>query len=125
MYTCMSVRMCVCHGVRVYTCASMHPLRTNESCHTRMRAKCTVLVIQQMPTNCVQTNDNNPVVLPHIILYLSTRRHLATGMIPAIAIISRLLCIQGTRGSFIYFTKNSLLSLGRNMKSAVHVPYAG
>jgi len=37
-------------------------------------AKFAVLVIQQMPTNCVQANDNNLEVLPHIILYLSTRR---------------------------------------------------
>ena len=51
--------------------------------------------------------------------------HLATGMIPAIAIISRLICLQGTRGSFKYFTKDALLSFCRNMKSAVHVPYAG
>ena len=50
---------------------------------------------------------------------------LATGMIPAIAIISRLWCIQGTRGSFKYFPKNALLSFCRNMKSAVDVPYAG
>jgi len=50
--------------------------------------------------------------------------HLATGMIPAIAIISRLLCLQGTRGSFKYFPKNALLSFCHNMKSAVHVPYA-
>jgi hypothetical protein len=35
---------------------------------------CTVLVIQQMPTTCVQANDNILEVLPHIILYLSTRR---------------------------------------------------
>jgi len=49
--------------------------------------------------------------------------HLATGMIPAIAIISRLLCLQGTRGSFKYFPKNALLSFCRNMKSAVQVPY--
>jgi len=34
--------------------------------------------------------------------------HLATRMIPAIAIISRLLCLQGTRGSFKYFPKKSL-----------------
>ena len=46
-------------------------------------------------------------------------------MIPAIAIISRLLCLQGTRGSFKYFPKNALLSFCRNMKSAVHVPCAG
>jgi len=45
-------------------------------------------------------------------------------MIPAIAIISRLLCLQGTRGSFKYFPKNALLSFCRNMKSAVHLPYA-
>ena len=51
--------------------------------------------------------------------------HLATGMIPAIAIISRLLCLQGTRGSFKYFPKKVLVSFCRNMKSAVHVPYAG
>jgi len=51
--------------------------------------------------------------------------HLATGMIPAIATISRLLCLQGTRGSFKYFPKNALLSFCLNMKSAVHVPYAG
>ena len=51
--------------------------------------------------------------------------HLATGMIPAISIISRLLCLQGTRGSFKYFPKNALLSFCRNMKSGVHVPYAG
>ena len=51
--------------------------------------------------------------------------HFATGMIPAIAIISRLLCLQGTRGSFKYFTQNALLSFCRNMKSTIHVPYAG
>ena len=51
--------------------------------------------------------------------------HLATGIIPAIAIIFRLLCLQGTRGSFKYFSKNALLSFCSNMKSAVHVPYAG
>jgi len=51
--------------------------------------------------------------------------HLATGMIPAIDIISRLLCLQVTRGSFRYFPKNALLSFCLNMKSAVHVPYAG
>jgi len=51
--------------------------------------------------------------------------HLATGMIPTIAIISRLLCLQGTRRSFKYFPKNALLSFCRNMKSTVHVPYAG
>jgi len=48
--------------------------------------------------------------------------HLATGMIPAIAIICRLLSFQGTRGSFKYFPKNALLSFCRGMKSAVHVP---
>jgi len=48
-------------------------------------------------------------------------------MIPAIAIISCLSCDQGTRGSFKYFPKNTLpqASSWRNMKSAVHVPYAG
>jgi len=51
--------------------------------------------------------------------------HLATGMIPAIATISRLLCLQGTHGSFKYFPKNTLLSFCRNMKSAFHVPNAG
>jgi len=51
--------------------------------------------------------------------------HLATGMIPAITIISRLLCLQGTRELFKYFPKNALLSFFRNMKSEVHVPYAG
>ena len=51
--------------------------------------------------------------------------HLATGMIPAIAIISRLLCLQRTHGSFKYSPKNALLSFCRNMKSAIHVPYAG
>ena len=51
--------------------------------------------------------------------------HLATGMTPAVAIISHLLCLQGTRGSFNYFPKNALLSFFLNMKSAVHVPYAG
>ena len=51
--------------------------------------------------------------------------NLATGMIPAIAIISRLLYLQGTWGWFKYFPKNTLLSFFRNMKSAVHVPYAG
>jgi len=50
--------------------------------------------------------------------------HLATGMILAVVIISCLLCLQGTRGSFKYFHKNALLSFCRNMKSAVHVPYA-
>ena len=51
--------------------------------------------------------------------------HLATGMIPAIAIISRLLCLQGTHRSIKYFPKNALLSFCRNIKSAVHAPYAG
>jgi len=50
--------------------------------------------------------------------------YLATGMISALAIISRLLCRLGTRGSFKYFPKNALLSFCRNTKSAVHVPYA-
>jgi len=35
---------------------------------------CTVLIIQQMPANCVQAHDNSLEILPHIILYLSTRR---------------------------------------------------
>jgi len=35
--------------------------------------------------------------------------YLATGMIPAIAMISRLLCFKGTRGSFKYFPQNTLL----------------
>jgi len=51
--------------------------------------------------------------------------HLATGMIPAIAIISRPLCLQGTRRLFKYFPKNALLSFCHKMKSADHVPYAG
>jgi len=51
--------------------------------------------------------------------------HLATGMIPAIAIISRLLCLKGTHGSFQYLPKNALLSFCRNLKSAVHLPCAG
>jgi hypothetical protein len=51
--------------------------------------------------------------------------HLATGMVPAVAIMYRLFCLQRTRGSFKYFSKNALLSFCRNMKSAVHVPYAG
>jgi len=56
---------------------------------------------------------------------LTFASHLATGMIPAIAIISRLLCLQWTRGSFKYFPKKALLSFCRNMRSAVYVPYAG
>ena len=51
--------------------------------------------------------------------------HSATGMIPAIAIISLLLCLQGTHRLFKCFPKNALLSFCHNMKSAVHVPYAG
>ena len=39
-----------------------------------MRAMCTVLVTQQIPTNCVQANDDKLRVLPHIIFYLSARR---------------------------------------------------
>jgi len=35
--------------------------------------------------------------------YLIFASHLATGMIPRIVIISCLLCLQGTRGSFKYF----------------------
>jgi len=68
--------------------------------------------------------------LLHNLQLTSDRRlvfasHLATGMIFAIAIISRLLCLQGTRESFKYFPENALLSFCRNMKAAVHVPYAG
>ena len=40
--------------------------------------------------------------------------HLATRMVLAIAIISRLLCLQGTCGLFKYFPKNTLLSFCRN-----------
>jgi len=43
---------------------------------------------------------------------------LATRMIPAIAIISRLLCLQGMCGLFKYFPKNDLLSFCCNMKSS-------
>ena len=41
--------------------------------------------------------------------FLIFASHLATGMISAIAIISRLLCLQGTRRSFKYFSKSALL----------------
>ena len=51
--------------------------------------------------------------------------HWVTWMIPAIAIIFCLLCLQGTHGLFKYLPKNALLSFCRNMKSAVHVPCAG
>jgi len=51
--------------------------------------------------------------------------HLATRIILAIAIISRLLCLQGTRGSFNCFPKNTLLSFCLNIKSAVYVLYTG
>ena len=51
--------------------------------------------------------------------------HLVTRMIPVITIISCLLCLQGTCGSFKYFPKNVLFSFCRNMKPAVHVPYTG
>ena len=51
--------------------------------------------------------------------------HLADGMVPAIVIISNLLCLQETCGSFKYFPKNALLAFCCNMKSAVHVPFAG
>ena len=44
--------------------------------------------------------------------------HLATGMIPAIAIISHLLCLHGTRKSCKCFLKNAVLSFCCNMKSA-------
>jgi len=40
-----------------------------------MSAMCTVLVIKQMPINCVQANDTILELLPHIILYLSTKRY--------------------------------------------------
>ena len=46
--------------------------------------------------------------------------HLATGIVITIAIISRILCLQGTRRSFKYFPKNALLSFCRDMKSAVY-----
>jgi len=51
-------------------------------------------------------------VLWHNLQLASDRRlifesHLATGMIPAIAIISCLLCLQGTRGSFKYFPEDA------------------
>jgi len=42
--------------------------------------------------------------------------HLSTRMVSAIAIISRLLCLQGTRGLFKYFPKNALLSFCRNIE---------
>jgi len=64
-------------------------------------------------------------LLPTSDLCLIFASHLATKMIPVIAIISRLLCLQGTRGLFEYFFKNALVSFCRNIKSAAHVPYAG
>jgi len=45
--------------------------------------------------------------------FLIFASHLATGMVPAICIISRLSCLQGKRGSFRYFSKNALLSFFR------------
>jgi len=68
-------------------------------------------------------------VLFHNLQFTSDRclifaSNLATGMIPAIAIISCLLCLQEKCGSFKYLPNNALLSFCRNMKSAVHVPYA-
>jgi len=65
-----------------------------------------------------------PRALLHNLQPTSDRRlilasHLATGMIPAIAIIYCLLCLKGMRGLFKYFSKNALLSFCRNMKSAV------
>jgi len=76
------------------------------------------------------TSSRHSRALLHNLQFTSDRclnfaSHLATGMILAIAVISRLLCLQGTRGPFKYFPKNALLSFCRNMKSAVHVPYAG
>ena len=50
---------------------------------------------------------------------------LATEMVLAIAIVSHLLCLQGMSGSFKYFPKNSLLQFCSDIKSAVHVPFAG
>ena len=50
----------------------------------------------------------------HCVIFAS---HLATGMNPAIAIISRFLCLQGTRVSFEYFPTNPLLSFCSDMKS--------
>jgi len=49
--------------------------------------------------------------------------HLATGMVPAIAIIFRPLCLQGRRGSFKYFPKNALLSFCRtwSLPSTCHM----
>ena len=58
----------------------------------------------------------------HCLIFAS---HVVTGMILAIAIISRLLCLQETRGSFKYFPKNALLSFCHNMQSAVLMPCAG
>ena len=52
---------------------------------------------------------------------LNFANHLATGMILAITVISG----QGSRVSFKYFPKNTLLSFCHNMKTSVHVPYAG
>jgi len=72
---------------------------------------------------CSRALWHNLQLISHRCLIFA--RHLATRMIPAIAIISRLLCLQGTRGSFKYFPKNDLLSFCRNIKSAAHVPYAG
>ena len=36
-------------------------------------AMCTVMIVQQMPTNCVLANDDRPYLLPHINLYLLMR----------------------------------------------------
>jgi len=66
---------------------------------------------------CSRTLLHN--LLPTSDCCLIFASHLATGMIPAIAIIFRLSCLQGTRGSFKYFLKNALLSFSRNMKSSV------
>jgi len=91
---------------------------TDDDAHTSLLAKISVLA-----PRCSRALLHNLQVTSDRCLVFG--RHLATGMISAIAIISHLLCLQGTRGSFIYFPKNALLSFGSNMKSAVHVPYAG
>jgi len=80
-------------------------------------------LFRQLAPHCSRSLLHNLQVTSDRCLICAS--HLATGVIPAIAIISRLLCIQGMRGSFKSFPKNALLSFCRNMKSAVHVPYAG
>jgi len=118
---CWHTDVSIWSGGQLWQLSPFHRRRHCWCAHTLLPMRLGKFSVLALRCSRALLHNLQPTSERHLIL----ASHLATRMIPPIAIISRLLCIQGTRGSFKSFCKNTLLSFRRNMKSAVHVPYAG